>query len=116
MSTSETNKPPEWFRGSPHEHVSSGYICREEDLHQPPVVGRITLSHHNGGTLWMDAKTGTWFETKESFGPFRCPVCNGSGCVPQGFYDGMNGTIGTGHTAPDTCRSCQGTGIVWAQR
>lgn len=43
--------------------------------------------------------------------PHRCPVCEGKGLVPPGFYqvlDVTNIVIEVGE-----CRSCKGTGIVW---
>jgi RecJ-like exonuclease len=42
--------------------------------------------------------------------PYVCPVCNGTGKVPAGFY-----TKGIASTtaSPVQCRSCNGTGIVW---
>lgn len=46
--------------------------------------------------------------------PHRCPVCDGRGLVPVGFYlmvGGMGG--GTTSTGPETCRSCTGNGIIW---
>ena len=47
--------------------------------------------------------------------PYRCPVCDGRGTVPAGFYDGDNGcgTATTSSITPETCRTCHGTGIVW---
>lgn len=45
--------------------------------------------------------------------PFRCPVCNGNGLVPNGFYISVTGVLSTNSTNPETCRSCNGTGIVW---
>ena len=45
----------------------------------------------------------------------RCPVCSGRGLVAHGFYDppaiGWNYIPSNSHG--DTCRSCQGTGVVW---
>ena len=42
--------------------------------------------------------------------PHRCPVCNGVGKVPAGFYSmGIASTT----SMPETCRSCNGTGIIW---
>jgi DnaJ-class molecular chaperone len=41
--------------------------------------------------------------------PERCPVCEGRGVVPYGFY----GDQGAG-TGAEPCRSCGGTGIVTA--
>ena len=45
--------------------------------------------------------------------PHRCPVCGGSGVVPNGFYRQSNGEWVSSSTAPEICRSCNGTGIVW---
>ena len=42
--------------------------------------------------------------------PFRCPVCNGGGTVPAGIY---NRFCSTSYNTEETCRSCNGTGIVW---
>jgi len=44
--------------------------------------------------------------------PYKCPICNGKGNVPQGFYsiDRNRITIGTN---PLQCRSCSGSGIIW---
>ena len=41
--------------------------------------------------------------------PHACPVCAGRGVVPPGFY-----TFGlASSTAPETCRACQGSGVLW---
>jgi DnaJ-class molecular chaperone len=45
--------------------------------------------------------------------PFVCPVCGGNGLVANGFYDQIGGAWNIVSTAPETCRSCNGTGIVW---
>lgn len=45
--------------------------------------------------------------------PYRCPVCNGSGLAPNGFYNQTSGHWLTTSFTPETCRSCNGTGIVW---
>lgn len=39
----------------------------------------------------------------------RCPVCEGRGNVPVGFYGRMAVSTGTG---PELCRSCDGRGIL----
>lgn len=41
--------------------------------------------------------------------PCRCPVCEGRGTVPNGFYFG--GGYSTS-TTPETCRSCNGKGYI----
>lgn len=46
----------------------------------------------------------------------RCPVCNGNGLVPNGFYN-MTGNIWTtADASPEQCRSCGGRGIVWLDK
>lgn len=45
--------------------------------------------------------------------PHRCPVCSGKGIVPNGFYLTDNDWASTTDASPETCRSCNGTGVVW---
>lgn len=45
--------------------------------------------------------------------PFCCPVCNGKGIVPNGFYNATGNCWVATTTLPDTCRTCGGTGVVW---
>jgi hypothetical protein len=47
--------------------------------------------------------------------PYRCPVCDGKGLVPNGFYRavGMN-EWGSSSASPETCRTCKGIGIIWS--
>lgn len=50
--------------------------------------------------------------------PHTCPVCEGRGQVPFGFYNQLGPYSGTSITItsgtyPETCRSCQGQGVVW---
>jgi hypothetical protein len=44
--------------------------------------------------------------------PYACPVCLGRGIVPAGFYSLADSLSGT---APDKCRTCLGTGIIWGR-
>ena len=49
--------------------------------------------------------------------PHKCPICFGTGSVMNGFYNGRDqygGWIGNS-LEKETCRSCNGTGIVWYQ-
>lgn len=46
--------------------------------------------------------------------PYKCPVCGGTGIVPNGFYSQTSGQWSS--ASPETCRSCGGTGIVWEQK
>ena len=46
--------------------------------------------------------------------PFCCPVCAGKGLVPAQFYQAVGVADTTAYgTAPEVCRSCQGTGVLW---
>lgn len=47
--------------------------------------------------------------------PHRCPVCNGNGIVPSGFYLQTIGDWTSYSTIPESCRSCFGCGIVWSK-
>lgn len=47
--------------------------------------------------------------------PFKCPVCNGTKVVPNGFYNSTSGYYTTNSTTPEPCQSCNGTGIVWSE-
>lgn len=40
--------------------------------------------------------------------PHKCPVCNGTGSVPKGFYEGSNNATGI-----EGCKACAGFGIIW---
>lgn len=44
--------------------------------------------------------------------PYKCPICNGTGIVPGGFYLSVNGHSSSNRTT-EMCRQCQGSGIVW---
>jgi len=45
--------------------------------------------------------------------PHKCPVCLGTGNVPNGFYSGCGGMWVSYSSTFDPCRSCCETGIVW---
>lgn len=60
------------------------------------------------GIFYMEPKT----TTKEQK-PYRCPVCNGRGTVPNGFYRSTGDVIVSYTTEPEVCRTCSGKGIVW---
>ena len=42
----------------------------------------------------------------------KCPVCDGTGKVPNGFYSSTSGEWVSTSAVPETCRSCGGTGWV----
>jgi len=43
--------------------------------------------------------------------PYKCPICNGTGKVPSGFYTSTSG-ITTSNDLTEPCKSCV-KGIVW---
>jgi len=46
--------------------------------------------------------------------PYRCPVCDGRGLVPNGFYRSVGvSDWGSSSVSPEKCKSCDGTGVVW---
>lgn len=45
--------------------------------------------------------------------PYKCPVCNGVGTVPVGFY--LMQTVSS-NAASQQCRSCSGSGIIYVQQ
>ena len=55
---------------------------------------------------------GCVFEKTQAI-PHRCPVCGGSGLVPEGFYLQTSGYWSTTGTMMEQCRTCGGTGVVW---
>ncbi len=45
--------------------------------------------------------------------PYICPVCKGNGLVSEGFYNQTSGEWTSVNINFETCRTCNGTGIVW---
>ena len=46
--------------------------------------------------------------------PYQCPVCGGNGIVDAGFY-GQTSGYWTSVGGFETCRSCNGTGIIYGE-
>lgn len=44
--------------------------------------------------------------------PFKCPICNGKGIVPAGFYTSITYNWISANTS-EKCRTCNGQGIIW---
>lgn len=57
--------------------------------------------------------TTIYYTMKTETEPYRCPVCNGRGFVPGGFYSSTSDVWITGTLATEVCRTCQGKGVVW---
>lgn len=46
--------------------------------------------------------------------PHRCPVCEGKGRAPNGFYAAIGvESWSTSDITPEQCRACAGTGVLW---
>ena len=46
--------------------------------------------------------------------PVACPVCQGRGAVPNGFYTAIGVESWTSsNPGPETCRTCNGVGVLW---
>ena len=50
--------------------------------------------------------------TRKNSTPHRCPVCNGTGTVPYGFYLQISPTSVASF---ETCRQCKGEGYIWSK-
>ena len=44
--------------------------------------------------------------------PYKCPICDGHGIVPGGFYY-STGQYSISDCTSEVCRACNGTGIIW---
>lgn len=65
--------------------------------------------------LWTLIKSLHRLNKKDKFNYFntiyKCPVCMGSGLVPNGFYlNAFNNT--TSQVTSEKCRTCNGSGII----
>ncbi len=45
--------------------------------------------------------------------PYTCPICGGNGLVQNEFYNQTGGCWSTATLSLETCRTCNGRGIVW---
>ena len=58
------------------------------------------------GTEGMELHPYTGWYSKREKKPHTCPVCGGTGQVPVGFYS----------EEIATCRSCDGSGVLWEKQ
>lgn len=58
-----------------------------------------------------------WYPPMPTKTPHKCPVCDGRGNVPAGFYNidpYPQATGGAGNiTLEGMCRTCNGAGVLW---
>ena len=43
----------------------------------------------------------------------KCPICEGHGNVPGGFYNALPGCPWSSTTVSEPCRNCTGSGVVY---
>ena len=43
----------------------------------------------------------------------KCPICNGNGIVPGGFYTSCRGSMSISTVCTEPCRNCEGMGVVY---
>lgn len=48
--------------------------------------------------------------------PFKCPICDGVGQVPGGYYTRVGVNTWSSTTVSEPCRSCNGSGIVLVEQ
>jgi hypothetical protein len=65
-----------------------------------------------GIVCWAHSGCVTGYQASKA--PHRCPVCEGKGNVPNGFYSAIGVEVWSSSSImPEACRSCDGTGVVW---
>lgn len=71
-----------------------------------------TFDTEYGTIIILPPKVGYNVQPQTTISPYVCPVCQGRGIVPYGFYS--TGESSTSSSAADEkCRSCNGNGILW---
>lgn len=61
-------------------------------------------------TNWQKIKNQ---DVNKSLVPHRCPICYGNGLVSGSFYTSIHGCGGISSNVTETCRQCDGKGILW---
>lgn len=81
------------------------------DFVRIPEKNESTLPSYN---CLPEYNGGNYYHILNTKKPFTCPVCMGRGFVSGGFYSSTGNSWVTTTTAPEECRSCKGTGVVWS--
>lgn len=61
----------------------------------------------NAGSYFFEIPPHIVYDSKQT--PHKCPICEGTGLVPAGFYEYLLNTIST---TPEQCKPCSGTGVI----
>lgn len=88
---------------------------KDRELHSLREQVRVMQFMIDKGLGWKDMVNDSDSEYLPSLkgSPHTCPVCSGNGLVPNGFYRQTSGNYLTCSTTPESCRSCNGTGVLW---
>ena len=46
----------------------------------------------------------------------KCPICEGKGIVPSGFYNTLPGCTSISSNSYETCRNCESKGVVFIEQ
>jgi len=64
------------------------------------------------GNRWDEPHETFWVRRPYEQGmPHRCPVCQGKGTLPPGFYE-HGDSVTRSDTTPDPCKTCDGLGYI----
>lgn len=101
---------------NPNIHYG-GHTCDTERLDKIGATKRYVKSieepynsHKNDSLEIYEIPPDSIFTTGRT--PHKCPICNGRGIVPGGFYNSTSDTW-TSSTTSEPCRQCGGSGIIW---
>ena len=92
---------------NPEKKNTGSVIVGSQDF--PPYPGEQMFYHNSCKSNLTENKS------RNGKKPYCCPVCNGNGQVPNGFYNQVSGVWATSSITPETCRSCNGTGVLWSK-
>jgi hypothetical protein len=79
----------------------------------PPPVKVLDLSGMDQTRVCYTSDVGPGRPETTTLVPWLCPVCQGRGFVPVGFYNPFDVSAGSTTAANPSCKSCDATGIVW---
>lgn len=77
-------------------------VPRMQNPPPPPEPGKDFVS-------WMHRRGLLPIETK----PHKCPICVGNQTIVTGYYRPTGNVLHGNGYEEETCRTCNGTGIVW---
>lgn len=77
----------------------------------PPWSDRCPVCGTVGEHVCLRPPSSATVDVPAARAPHRCPVCIGRGTVDEDFYTRIGRGGGAGGFT--TCRSCDGSGVIW---